>query len=83
MADFDYSLWGRIGAYEQHARHNVLETSAAGRAAFMRRFEDQVDPDRLLDPADRASRAKAARAAYMLRLAHRSREARRRKSMRP
>ena len=32
-----------------------------GRAAFMRRFEDRVDPERKLDPAERARRAEGAR----------------------
>jgi hypothetical protein len=56
-----------------------LATMAAGRVnvgpshdAFLRRFEDQVDPDRILAPEDRARRALAARKVHMSRLALRS-----------
>lgn len=56
-----------------------LSTSAAGhvntapaRAAFLARFEDQVDPERRLSPTERARRAEAARKAYMAGLALRS-----------
>lgn len=36
----------------------------AARDAMERKFEDQVDPDRVLDPVDRAKRVKNAKAAY-------------------
>lgn len=38
------------------------------REAFLRRFEDEVDPDRKLPPDERARRASHALRAYMLRL---------------
>ena len=50
--------------------------TAPGRAAFLRRFEDQVDPDRKLPPAERAKRAAQARRAYFQRLAVKSARAR-------
>jgi hypothetical protein len=43
-----------------------------------RKFEDEVDPDRILLPAERAKRVENARKAYYRRLALRS--ARRRRS---
>lgn len=49
-----------------------------GREAFLRRFEDQVDPDRLLIPLERAKRAEAAKKAYFAALALKSVKARRR-----
>jgi hypothetical protein len=73
------SLIARLGAYEQHARHDPRETTRAGRTAFMKRFEDQVDPDRLLPEAQRLRRAEAARKAYFTRLAIQSVKARRKK----
>lgn len=42
------------------------------RAAFERRFEDQVDPQRTLTPTERAKRVRNARTAYFHRLALRS-----------
>jgi hypothetical protein len=38
------------------------------REAFLRRFEDEVDPDRKLPPDERARRANHALRAHMLRL---------------
>jgi hypothetical protein len=38
------------------------------REAFLRRFEDEVDPDRKLSPDERTRRANYALRAYMLRL---------------
>jgi hypothetical protein len=53
--------------------------TAAGTAAFCDRFEQQVDPDGVLTPEQRAEQARHARLAYMLQLAERSADARRRK----
>jgi len=49
-------------------------------AGFRRRFENLVDPDRKLDPAERDRRADRARRAYMLTLAAKSAEARRKRA---
>lgn len=70
------SLIGRIAAHSMHAKHDPRDTTAAGRAAFMRRFEDEVDPDRVLSDAERARRAESARKAYMAKLALKSAQAR-------
>lgn len=72
------ALLSRLAAHAMHARHDSRETSAPGRAAFMRRFEDQVDPDRVLPEAERLRRAAHARKAYFGRLALASAKARRR-----
>ncbi len=77
------SLSARLAAYAMHARHDSRQTSAPGRAAFLARFEREVDPDGTLDPADRQRRAAQARSAYFTRLslaavkARRSRRAQR------
>jgi len=51
--------------------------TSVGRAAFMARFDDEVDPERALPPAERARRAESARKAYFMRLALASAKARR------
>lgn len=53
--------------------------TSAGTAAFLARFERQVDPDGVLPEDQRAEMARHALIAYMLRLAERSAEARRRR----
>lgn len=52
--------------------------TAAARAAFLAGFEDAVDPNRVLDPDERARRAEHARKAHFQRLALASSQARRR-----
>ncbi len=72
-----HRLAGRLGALRQHARHDGRETSAAGRASFLARFEAEVDPDGLLPAVERRRRAVFARRAYFTELALRSARARR------
>lgn len=62
--------WSKPGAREAHA--------AKIRAAQIRRYERQVDPESKLDPVERAQLAENARRADMQRLALRSAKARRR-----
>ena len=71
------SLRARIGAHAQHAKHDARETTSKARQAFASRFEQQVDPDNTLDPAERAKRADHALKAHMTGLALRSAQARR------
>lgn len=66
----------RIGAHAQHAKHDARQTTAAARAAADQRFEDEVDPDRVLPEDERARRAAHARSAYFTRLAYQSAKAR-------
>jgi hypothetical protein len=73
-------LAGRIGAYTVHSRYDGLEITAAARRAFNARFEDQVDPDHVLTPAERAKRAEMARKAYFARLALKSAQVRRKRA---
>jgi hypothetical protein len=74
----ELTLAGRIGAYASWANTSDRSArTAPARAAFDRRFEDEVDPGRILDPATRAQRAAAARRAYFARLALKSAQARR------
>jgi hypothetical protein len=77
------SLRGRMGAYVGHARYDPRQTTAPARAAFLKRFLDEVDPDRILPEPERLRRAASARKAYFTRLAFlascRRRERQRRK----
>ena len=63
------SINARIAAEISWAR--TADRSARtrpAREAFLRRFEDEVDPDRKLSPDERARRAEHALRAHMLRL---------------
>lgn len=72
------SLLAKIASHESWAKTDDRSArTAPARAAFLDRFERQVDPDGTLDPAERAKRAKHARTAHFHRLALRSAEARR------
>lgn len=62
-----------------HATHDSRRTSAAGRRAFLDRFEREVDPDGTLPPAERSRRAEHARRAYFAGLALKSATARRKR----
>jgi hypothetical protein len=73
------SLRARLAAYSMHARHDARVTSLPGRAAFLARFEAEVDPDSCLDPEERRRRTEQARRAYFIRLALASAAARRAK----
>jgi hypothetical protein len=76
------SLRARAGAHALHAKHDPVETTSAARAAFLQRFEREVDPEGTLDPQERARRAEHARRAYFLKLAYKSARARSRASVR-
>jgi hypothetical protein len=75
-------LRARLAAYTLHAKYDARETTTA-RAAFMDRFEREVDPDGQLSVEERQRRAAAAaaRKAYFTRLALRSAQARRGRSV--
>lgn len=68
----------RIGASERWARESDRSAAtAAARLAGMERFAREVDPDGVLDPAERAIRAEHAQRAHMTRMALASARARR------
>jgi hypothetical protein len=64
------TLRARMGAYVVHSRYDPRQTTAPARAAFMKRFLDEVDPERLLPEPERLRRAASARKAYFTRLAY-------------
>ena len=67
----------RLGAHGLHASHDAKETTEPARRAFLQRFEDEVDPDRIFPDAERLRRAEHARKLYFGRLALKSAQARR------
>lgn len=74
------SMAGRIGAHRRWAKEQ--DRSAATQAArdgMLRRFEDEVDPDRVLPADERAKRVENARTAYYTHLAMKSAKARRKR----
>ena len=72
------SLRSQIAAHESWANtENRSARTAPARAAMLDKFEQQVDPDGVLTPAERAKRAEHARKAHFKRLALKSAQARR------
>ncbi len=69
----------QLGGLATAARHDPRLTTARARAAFLARFEHEVDagdPSGLLDPVERARRIEYLRRLYFARLAYRSHIAR-------
>lgn len=77
MNSEEAALRGRIGAHVLHSRHDPRETTAPARAAFLARFEREVDPEGVLPEPERVRRAQHARKAYFARLALKSAQKRR------
>jgi hypothetical protein len=72
------SLRGQIAVHESWARTpDRSARTANARKAMLDKFEQQVDPDGTLPPAERAQRAEHARKAHYKRLALKSAKARR------
>jgi hypothetical protein len=77
LSPAERTLRARLAAHTMHAQHDARQTTASGRAAFLARFEAEVDPDGTLAPEERRRRAEHARRAYFTRLALASAKARR------
>jgi hypothetical protein len=76
-------LRSQIGAHKSWAQTDDRSArTAPARRAANDRFENQVDPDRILAPEERARRAEHARKAHMLSLALKSARARRQRKER-
>ncbi len=73
------SLRARLAADTLHSNVDSREHTEPARRAFLRRFEDLVDPDRQLPEAERLRRAAHARKAHFTRLAFLSSKARRKR----
>ena len=79
MSDGERQTWGRVGGLRAWAKNDPEVLVGPAHRGFRARFEREVDPDGILDPAERAKRADRARRAYMLTLAAKSAQTRRRK----
>lgn len=77
MSDSDRSSIAKLASNTRWAQvgDRVAATQPA-RAALERKFEDQVDPDRQLDPVERAKRVKNAKSAYYTAIARKSAKSR-------
>ena len=74
----DRAVIARIAAAERWARtSDRAAATEPARRGLRARFEQEVDPDGVLDAAERARRAEAFLTAHMLRLARASAQARR------
>lgn len=62
----------RLGGLATAASHDSREITLPAREAFLRKFVDQVDPERVLSEDERMRRAGAALRGHMARLALRS-----------
>lgn len=71
------SLRAKLAAHTLHASVDSRAHTEPGRAAFLARFEKQVDPQGVLSPEERSRRAEQAKRAYFARLALKSSKARR------
>lgn len=75
------SMRARLASHTSWARtEDRSARTAPARRAFDERFERQVDPGGVLDPAERARRAESARSAHFTRMALKSAQSRRRRA---
>jgi hypothetical protein len=81
LSPAERTLRARLAAHTMHAKHDARETTAAARAAFLARFEAEVDPQGVLPAEERHRRAQQARSAYFTRLAFERAKAARRAQM--
>jgi hypothetical protein len=61
-------LRSQIAAHTLHSRYDSTQLTSNGRAAFLAKFEQEVDPERALPDGERRRRAEHARKAYFKRL---------------
>ena len=75
MTPEEKSLRGRIGAYALHSKGGT--NTGPARAKFLSRFEDEVDPGRVLADGERQRRVAHAMKLYYSRMALKSARTRR------
>lgn len=76
--EVDRSLRAQIAANTRWAiEPNRTQAMAPARAAFVKKFEKQVDPDGTMDPVVRAERVDNLMRAHMLKVAMKGAQARR------
>lgn len=78
LTSHERTMRSQLAAHQKWAgTEDPSSATAPARAAFMQRFERDVDPDGELPPAERARRADHARKAYFAELALKSATSRR------
>lgn len=78
MTPGERTLRARLAAHASWSKTpDPSARTKPARDRFQQRFENEVDPDRVLSSAERQRRAEAARKAYFTRLALKSAQARR------
>ena len=80
LSPVERSLRARIGGYALAAAHDSKEIHKPAQAAFLAKFEKEVDPDGVLSARERVRRATALKKAHFARMALASAKARRRKA---
>lgn len=70
-------IQARSAAHTLHSKYDSHELTAPARAAFVARFERQVDPEGVLPAAERQRRAQHALKAHMIALSYRALKRRR------
>lgn len=83
LSPSERSLRARLAAHSLHAQQDSRKLTANARSAFLQRFIDEVDPERVLSEPERLRRAGHARSAYFAQLAFASSKARRKRRSRP
>jgi hypothetical protein len=61
--------WSRVGGMTRAAHHDPQILARSGQEGLLRRFEREVDPEGVLEPAELRKRALRARRAHMLGMA--------------
>ena len=77
LSPSERTLRARLAAHTLYSKVDATEHTRPARQAFLNSFEEQVDPDRKLDPAERKRRAEHAKKAHFARLSLLSSKARR------
>ena len=77
LSPTERTLRARLAAHTLHSRVDSTQHTQPARKAFLSKFEEQVDPDGKLDPAERKRRAEHAKKAHFVRLSLLSSKARR------
>jgi hypothetical protein len=80
LTDAQVSLRAQFAANTRWSREDPAANAERGQAGLVARFEREVDPDGLLDPAERERRVECAKKAHFQRLAFASSKARARKA---
>ena len=83
FSPLERSLRAKAAAYARFGHQDPVEATEKARRTFLSRFEQQADPEAVLDPTERQRRAQALLTAHMHTLAAKSAKARRARKGQP